>query len=842
MEVKRPLAIQRTVLAGALFALFVASSITAAAQTYIFNSAAFATGNQPKAVAMADFNADGNIDMAVANYQDNTVSVLLGAPGGIFQKQVAYAVGVNPTAVASGDFNGDGKLDLAVVNQNCPKLPCAAPGSVSILLGNGDGTFQTALAPTNVDDAPNAIVLGDFNNDGHLDAAVANPQSDNITVLLGTGTGTFTTTNYAVGSNDQSLTTGDYNGDGIPDLAVVNKNSSNITVLLGNGNGTFNAQPVIPTGTFPVSIVTGDFNGDGNLDLATANSFASTSGVSILLGNGNGTFQSHKEYATLKPGDAITAADFNGNGILDLAVTSNASDSVGVLLGKGDGTFPTHTDYVIGPDPAAVAAADVNNDGAQDLVVVSATNNNVTVLPGTGKGTFQLNQSLSLTSTPKPSAVALGDFQGAGKPNDMAVADFNAGTVTILLGNGTGGFTVQPTPLTVGTNPVAIVAKDVNNDTKIDLVVANNGNSTVSVLLGNGDGTFQAAVPYSLSSKPTCLLVDDYNGDGIQDLAVCDKGISILLGNGGGTFHTPVDYSTGGDTHPVAAVDGNFVEGGALDLAVVAPGTNSVVVLLNKGNGTFSSPHPFPVGTGPTAVAVSDFNGDGFLDLVVTNTGTNHVSSVSFLSGNGNGSFNTPINYAAPQGPLSIVAEDLDGDGKTDLAIGYSSPSNNGISVITGNGDGTFNAPANHVTTWGAKGTQGKFEGIAVGDVNGDFAPDLVAVDEETNLVSWYLNSSLASPSPNALNFGDVKTGTSSNPLTVTVTNSGSANLTVSSVAAAPPFSQTNTCSSTVAPGTTCSVSVTFTPTVKGQASGTLTITDSSPTGTQNVTLSGTGD
>jgi len=842
MEVKRFLAIQRTALARAVLALFMASGVIAA-QTYVFNSAAFTTGNQPKAVAMADFNADGNIDMVVANFQDNTVSVLLGAPGGAFQKQVVYDVGVNPTAVATGDFNGDGKLDVAVVNQNCPKLPCAAPGSVSILLGNGDGTFQTALAPTNVDNAPNAIVVADFNKDGKLDAAVANPQSNNITVLLGTGTGTFTATNYAVGSNDQGVTTGDYNRDGIPDLAAVSKNSSNITVLLGNGDGTFNAQAPTPTGTFPVAIVTGDFNGDGKLDLATANSF-STAGVSILLGNGDGTFQTHKEYTTIKPGAALATANLNGDGILDLAVTSAASDSVGVLLGKGDGTFPTHTDYVIGAGPAAVATADVNNDGAQDLVVVSTTNNNVTVLPGTGKGTFQLNQSVSLTGTtaPKPSAVALGDFQGAGKPNDMAVADFNAGTVTILLGNGTGGFTVQPTPLTVGKSPVAIVAKDVNNDTKVDLVVANNGDSTVSVLLGNGDGTFQAAVPYSLASKPTCLLIDDYDNDGIQDLAVCDKGISILIGNGDGTFKSANNFSTGGNTFPIAAADGSFALGGGLDLAVVASGTNSIVVLLNKGNGTFSTPHDFPVGTGPTGVVVSDFNRDGFLDLVVTNTGTNHVSSVSFLSGNGNGSFNTPINYPAPPGPLSIVAADVNGDGKTDVVVGYSSPTNNGLSVLTGNGDGTFNPPVDHVTSWGAKGTQGKFEGIAVGDLNGDFAPDLVAVDEETNLVTWYLNSSLASPSPNALKFGDVKTGTSSNPLADTITNSGSANLTVSSVATAAPFSQTNTCTSTVAPGSTCSVSVTFTPTIEGSANGTLTITDSSPTSAQNVALSGTGD
>jgi len=265
-------------------------------------------------------------------------------------------------------------------------------------------------------------------------------------------------------------------------------------------------------------------------------------------------------------------------------------------------------------------------------------------------------------------------------------------------------------------------------------------------------------------------------------------------------------------------------------------------MLASEGHGVFSKPHNLPVGNGQSTVPVAAFNQDGYLDLVVTNTGTNHVSSLSFLSGNGNGSFNTPIPYAAPPGPLSIVAEDVNADGKTDVVVGYSSPSSNGISVITGNGDGTFNPPVSHETTWGAKGTQGKFEGIAVGDLNGDFAPDLVAVDEATNLVTWYLNSPLASPSPNALNFGDVKTGTSSNPLTTTVENSGSANLTISSVAAKAPFSQTNTCTSTVAPGSTCSVSVTFTPTTKGGASGTLTLTDNSPTGTQNVALSGTGD
>lgn len=845
MEAKRQFGISTVVLVAAISLCF--SATLAGAQTYTFNSAAFATGTQPDAMATADFNGDGNPDMAIANFKDNTVSVLIGAPGGMFQKQVTYAVGVNPTGVVSGDFNNDGKLDLAVANQNCPELPCSAAGTVSILLGNGNGTFQKALPGVNADDAPNAIVAADFNKDGNLDVAVVNTQSDNVTVLLGTGTGTFSAgTNYSVGTSPEALVTGDYNNDGIPDLAVENKKTSDVSVFLGNGNGTFNAQPSVPTGTFPVYIVSGDFNGDGKLDMATANSFVAGSGVSLMLGNGNGTFQAHKDFALMQPGTALTAADFNEDGKLDLAVTSMGSQSVGVLLGNGNGTFQAHVDYLIGAGPAAILSGDINNDGAADLEVVSSTNNTVTVLPGTGTGAFQLNGSVSVSAKtePNPSSVVVGDFQGTGKAADIAIADFATGTVTILLSNGNGSYTVQPA-ITVGKSLVAIAAKDVNADTKVDLVVADDEGkgltSGVWVLLGNGDGTFKTPVSYALNSAPTCVLIDDYNDDGKQDLAVCDKGISILFGNGDGTFGTATNYSTGGNTFPVAATDGMFVSGAGLDIAVAASGTNSVVVMLNRGNGTFADAVSFPVNAGPNGIASSDFNHDGFIDLVVTSTGTNHAATVSFLSGNGNGSFNTPVEYPAPQGALSLLAQDLNGDSKADLAIGYSNNNGNGIAVMTGNGNGTFNPFVNHVTSWGAKGSQGKYEGIAIGDLNGDFAPDVVAADEETNLVSWYFNSSLAAPSPRLLNFGNQKVGTTSNPLTVRIENSGSASLTVSNVSTAAPFAETNTCTD-VLPGGTCTISVTFTPTVDGQATGTLTVTDSSPTGQQKVSLTGNGD
>src|SRR5215813_11600804 len=163
----------------------------ASAQTYAFNAAKFLTGHDPQGVVMFDFNRDGFADLAVVNYKDNTVSVLLGGGAGSLLPQVAYAVGPNPIAIAAGDFNRDGKPDLAVVNQNCPNVPpCPGPGSLSILQGNGDGTFQDQVTVT-LGKAPNAIAVADFNHDGKVDIAAANKSKNTVSILLGKGDGTF---------------------------------------------------------------------------------------------------------------------------------------------------------------------------------------------------------------------------------------------------------------------------------------------------------------------------------------------------------------------------------------------------------------------------------------------------------------------------------------------------------------------------------------------------------------------------------------------------------------------------------------------------------------------------
>jgi hypothetical protein len=233
----------------------------------------FATGNLPYSVTTGDFNGDGKLDLAVANSNDSTVSILLGTGTGSFGAKTDFATGTLPYSVTTGDFNGDGKLDLAVGNYN--------GGSVSILLGTGTGSFG-AKTDFGTGLAPYAVTTGDFNGDGKTDLAVANSSSSSVSILLGTGTGSFgAKTDFGLGSSPVKVTTGDFNGDGKTDLVAADYVDATVSVLLGDGTGTFGARTNYPVGTNPQSVTTGDFNGDGKLDLAVANNNDST--VSILL-------------------------------------------------------------------------------------------------------------------------------------------------------------------------------------------------------------------------------------------------------------------------------------------------------------------------------------------------------------------------------------------------------------------------------------------------------------------------------------------------------------------------------------------------------------------------------
>lgn len=360
-----------------LGASLVQGQLSAGASQVAFPRSDFATGAGPVSVVTADFNGDGRLDLAIANTTDNTVSILLGNSDGTFQPRVDYKTGTQPVAVAVGDFNGDNHPDLVVANKGSD--------NVSILLNDGKGTF-----PTHVEfgtrTQPVAVAVGEFNADGHPDLAVANEGSNNVSVLLGntTNDGTFKPhVDFAAGTQPSSIAIADFNADGHPDLAVANQGSNNVSILLGNttNDGTFKPHVEFATGTKPVAVVTGDFDGDSRPDLAVANQ--TDNSVSLLLGRGDGTFIARRDFSVGSGPVALATADFNGDNRLDLAVGNQTSSTATLLLGNGDGTFGTRLDLSTGNAPSSLIAADFNGDARPDLAIANQNSNTVSVILNT---------------------------------------------------------------------------------------------------------------------------------------------------------------------------------------------------------------------------------------------------------------------------------------------------------------------------------------------------------------------------------------------------------------------------------------------------------------------------
>ena len=610
-------------------------------------------GARPFSVAIADLNNDNKADVITANVISHNLSVLLGDGAGGFTSTTQVNGGPDPRNVIAADFNADGNVDLAVTNGNS--------ATVNVLLGNGSGTFPSSTT-TATFLGPFALTSADFNLDGKLDLAVASSSSDNVTVLLGSGTGTFEFASTAnVGTTPQHIVSGDLNGDGRADLAVANVNSSNVSVLIGLGNGTFEPAVNYAVGSPVTSLVISDFNNDAHLDFATG---SNAGGVAVRLGDGSGTFNGAPKVTRALGPLRLAVDDFNRDGNSDVVAAGTQSDTVVPLAGDGQGNFLQTPNQTTGSNTISIALADFNTDGNLDSVTANENINSVSVRFGNGTNTFGSANTFAVGT--RPFWVATGDFNSDNKP-DIVTANFLA-SLSVLINDGTGNFGAA-TPVGLGSppfNPLFVAVSDVNNDNKQDLLAIRQNLAAVTVLLGDGAGGFGAPVNHTTFPNPQTLAVGDFNGDNKLDLAIADSSFSILLGDGLGGFAAPINTNFGENHGPGEIVARDFNGDSKLDIALANQFTNNVSVLLGNGNATFAPRVNFSVGIRPFGLKAADFNGDTNVDLVTTN---NTSGSLTVLTGNGAGSF-TPTTWNIPTSPNSVAVGDINNDTNTDIAAG----------------------------------------------------------------------------------------------------------------------------------------------------------------------------
>ena len=375
-----------------------------------------------------------------------------------FAPYTAYSVGtyVVPLGIALADVDGDNRPDIITANSGA--------NSVGVLLNTGNGTFQPiASYSTGSSSFPRGVALSDVNGDGKLDIITANLLASSVAVLLGNGNGTFqAAVAYSTGglSSPYEVVSADVNGDGKPDIIAANSNTASVGVLLNNGNGTFLPVTTYSSGanTSPYGVAIGDVNGDGLADIITANYFGDSAGV--LLNDGYGSFQPVVLYSTGSGGHPhrVSLADVNKDSKLDIITANFNNNSAGVLLGNGNGTFQPQATYPIGPNqyPYGAVAADIDGDTKPDLVAVNGTGNVAQVLLGTGSGTFQPFSSFATGSNSTPVTVAVADLNGDGRP-DIVTGNQSNNTVSVLL-NTSVVLATQPSlaapQLTIWPNPV----------------------------------------------------------------------------------------------------------------------------------------------------------------------------------------------------------------------------------------------------------------------------------------------------------------------------------------------------------------------------------------------------
>lgn len=686
-----------------------ASSTSPSIPGFLFRQS-FPANFIPSSVAVGDFNGDGNMDWVVANAGSNDLWLYLGKGNGTASLPIIIPLqGQSPSSVVAADLRKRGILDLIVAEPDT--------GTVEVLLGNGDGTFGTgSLYGTPA--PPLTVAVADFDGDGNPDVLVGMFEARTIgslAILPGDGTGHLGAPKFAPDNNPAdafivaSVSVADLNGDGHPDVVLVDQLNTQLLSFLNSGDGTFTlAQLVMGTtapGQFLLNSAVGDLNGDGCPDAVVTDTFAD---AYIFLGNCDGTFQRNfaanqfNEYGVGDNALEVTLADVNGDGKLDLITTGFVLDEfepgigqfggniISVLFGDGSGNFSSPHLYRGEPDMVGVAVTDMNKDGFPDLITANQDSDSTSVFLNDGKGGFGTDIGSYVgwinggaaqggINAPVSNFIPI-DLNGDGKL-DLAFLEYGQLSpdpfqLSVLINKGNGAF--APVARYPVTNPGTVLPLsdfkfgDFRNTGHPDFVgvgiTSPGGPSFISFTPNNGNGTFGAATVVNSPFGEGLLGVGDFNGDGRLDFIVVNQAcqgatfcLTTFLGNGDGTFRQgaslPFNTSATGSPFPGLLYVGDFNRDGKLDLLFwpnsgLNTSVSDLYEFLGNGNGTFQQPIDILQNFEPFAVA--DLNHDGIPDIVeaVPPTSIFQTGSTAFAiyMGQGDGTFSLTNNYAPYDG------------------------------------------------------------------------------------------------------------------------------------------------------------------------------------------------
>lgn len=673
---------------------------------------------------IADFDNDGYVDVAEVTADSVTVKLGYNPSWPAVPEVSSTLVGRYATALRAGDFNGDGKLDLAVVN--------SLSNNVALLLGKGNGNFEPPVTFP-VQENPHALVVRDFNGDSKLDLATANEYSETVSLLLGDGNGSFSVTPIPAGALPQDLVAWDFNRDGKVDLALTNRGYNTVTVLQNDGAGNFSLAARWELTAIGTSITAGDFNRDGKEDLVVAHPFDGT--LSVFLGNGSGGACSAAPLivgaAGCCPITDLVTGDLNADGSPDLILARDKM--VSVLLNTtagGTNNPPTITPATIatltagsGAVTATLATVSDTETAAGSLKVeLTSTPAGVTLSNLTNNnGTISAQVTVACATAAGTQAVGLKVTDAQGLSATANVQLSLAANPPPALGTypavtlGAGNTTVNPSRSPSDNGTITSLTAVAQN---YGGAVAIDAQGVVTITNNGVAGTYQVTVTATDNCGVTATTSFAFTIDSAPPPTTCDT-ISL---------NAPQHIAAGSAPHGMATGDVNG--DGLPDLVVANRYDTKVTLLLGTNEGgvrSFRNAASLEVGFDPRAVAIQDLNGDGKADLAVVNRSSD---TVTILLGDGAGAFTAAGNYDAGNKPFSVAVGDFNSDGKPDLVVVNEGIGN--LAILDGNGNGSFAAPR-YFPAGAAP------QPALVGDFNKDGKADVVVANFTTNQVTVLL-------------------------------------------------------------------------------------------------------